>query len=591
MWKASLVASGMTVLFVLVLWTREKEAKSIPAQITGIKYPQTPASMPAAPRPSPLRSTKERREFNSCRLNLAMLGGRFREWAVLEGHGQFPFNVSTNQGGTLELCQAGSDGYDRNAAFHFQVLSNGLTPRQLVCPADSNAQPALVFSMLQAANMSYRLRTGKNISPLNPQQVLAICPIHGYLLLCDGSVRAKEEGRSGDNGEVVQRYRKAADQGNAPAQYHLGTLYAYGTGARMDYGEAAKWYRKAADQGYTEAQYQLGALYARGLGVTRDYTEAARWYRLAADKGYAPAQHFLGHLYANGQGLETEYLEDPDPPPKGLEKGIPDQQGLRSDYAEAAKWWRKAADQGDVRAQSDMGWLYAHGRGVATNYAEAATWYRKSAARGNSVAQFSLGWMSANGLGVEKDYAAAGTWYRKSAERGNPYAQANLGRLYATGRGVERDYAAAAKWYYKSADQGNLYAQWSLGGLFASGLGVAKDCAEALKWYRKAADAGFPPAQNSLAWMLSTSTNASVRNGPLAVGFAEKAVTVTRRANATFLDTLAAAHAEAGDFAKAVAIQNEAMGLLKDANSTREDYTSRLKLYESKAPYREEAKR
>ena len=192
---------------------------------------------------------------------------------------------------------------------------------------------------------------------------------------------------------------------------------------------------------------------------------------------------------------------------------------------------------------------------------------------------------------MEKDYAAAGTWYRKSAERGNPYAQANLGRLYATGRGVERDYAAAAKWYYKSADQGNLYAQWSLGGLFASGLGVAKDCAEALKWYRKAADVGFPPAQNSLAWMLATATNASVRNGPLAVGFAEKAVTATRRANATFLDTLAAAHAEAGDFAKAVAIQNEAMGLLKDANSTREDYTSRLKLYESKAPYREEAKR
>ena len=558
MWRIIPVVFLMTVLFAEFeynLRTSEKQARIIPAQPPGSKYGQTPARLPGAPRPSRLRSTKEYRESTLCRLNLAMLGGRFSEWAVLEGHGQFSFNVSTNKGGTLELCLAGSDGYDGNAAFHFQVLSNGLMPKHLVCPADSNVQPAIAFSMLQAANVSYRLRTGTNISSLNPQQILAICPIHGHRLLCDGSVRAKEEGRSGDDGEVVQQFRKAADQG------------------------------------YTEAQYQLGALYARGLGVTRDYTEAGRWYRLAADKGYAPAQHLLGHLYANGRGLETEYLEDPDPPPKGLEKGIPDQQVLRSDYAEAAKWWRKAADQGDVRAQCDMGWLYANGRGVETNYTEAATWYRKSAARGNSVAQFSLGWMSANGLGVDKDYAAAGTWYRKSAERANPYAQANLGWLYATGRGVERDYAAAAKWYYKSADQGNLYAQWSLGGLFASGLGVAKDCAEALKWYRKAADAGFPPAQNSLAWMLSTSTNASVRNGPLAVGFAEKAVTVTRRANATFLDTLAAAHAEAGDFAKAVAIQNEAMGLLKDANSTREDYTSRLKLYESKAPYREEAKR
>jgi hypothetical protein len=96
----------------------------------------------------------------------------------------------------------------------------------------------------------------------------------------------------------------------------------------------------------------------------------------------------------------------------------------------------------------------------------------------------------------------------------------------------------------------------------------------------------LPPTWNSFAWMLATSTNVSLRHGALAVEFAKKAVTATRRTDAKFLDTLAAADAELGDFDQAIAIQNEAIAVEKDTKA-KQDYAARLQLYEARKPYRE----
>ena len=55
----------------------------------------------------------------SCVNNLKQIGLAFRTWA-LDNDGQFPFNVSTNAGGTREFCAVGADGFDSNAVLHFQ---------------------------------------------------------------------------------------------------------------------------------------------------------------------------------------------------------------------------------------------------------------------------------------------------------------------------------------------------------------------------------------------------------------------------------------------------------------------------------------
>jgi len=108
---------------------------------------------------------------------------------------------------------------------------------------------------------------------------------------------------------------------------------------------------------------------------------------------------------------------------------------------------------------------------------------------------------------------------------------------------------------------------------------------DAIKLFRNHAAAGRH-AQNEIAWLLATYPDPEVRDGRSAVTYAEKAVAATSRANASYLDTLAAAYAEAGDFAKAVTVQKEAMALLRTEKEI-QDYASRLKLYESGSPYRE----
>jgi uncharacterized protein len=94
---------------------------------------------------------------------------------------------------------------------------------------------------------------------------------------------------------------------------------------------------------------------------------------------------------------------------------------------------RPLAEQGDAKAQFNLGIMYDKGRGVPQDYATAASWWRKSAKQGFAIAQFKLGGLYYEGRGVPQDHATAVSWYRKSAEQGNASAQASLGITYAVG--------------------------------------------------------------------------------------------------------------------------------------------------------------
>jgi tetratricopeptide (TPR) repeat protein len=152
--------------------------------------------------------------------------------------------------------------------------------------------------------------------------------------------------------------------------------------------------------------------------------------------------------------------------------------------------------------------------------------------------------------------------------------------------------------YRKAAEQGGLAAirsQRALALLYQRGQGVAKDPAEAAKWYRRLAEefkkrgqGGDVQALNALAWLLTTCEIPEIRDGHSAVSYAATAVNATARKDPALLCTLAAAYAEARDFTNAVATQKEAMALVRD-EAMQKDFSSRLKLYESKFPYREGA--
>ena len=56
-------------------------------------------------------------------------------------------------------------------------------------------------------------------------------------------------------------------------------------------------------------------------------------------------------------------------------------QGVPQDYAEAVKWCRLAAEQGDASAQYNLAVMYAKGQGVPQDYAEAHKWVNLAAAQ------------------------------------------------------------------------------------------------------------------------------------------------------------------------------------------------------------------
>jgi uncharacterized protein len=198
--------------------------------------------------------------------------------------------------------------------------------------------------------------------------------------------------------EAIRWWRYAAERGNADAQCNLG--YA------LEGAEAVRWYRKAAEQGDAGAQFRLGDMYAEGQGVPQDFSEAVNWFRLAAEQLHPEAQFELGRCYDTG-------------------KGVP------QDYAEAVSWYRKAADQADARprfnpdcmeasswrpkatfwaacAHVELGRCYDTGKGVPQDYAEAANWYRKAADQGDAQAQFCLGVKYHIGQGVAQEPRRSG---------------------------------------------------------------------------------------------------------------------------------------------------------------------------------------
>ena len=130
----------------------------------------------------------------------------------------------------------------------------------------------------------------------------------------------------------------------------------------------------------------------------------------------------------------------------------------RGDFATAMREWKPLAEQGNLRAQYNLGLMYHTGRGVPQDYGAAVEWYRKSAAQGADRAQYNLGTMYHNGQGVPQDYGAAVKWYRRAAEQGYAAAQSNLGTMYTNGLGVPQDYVRAHMWENLAGAQGDKIA-------------------------------------------------------------------------------------------------------------------------------------
>ena len=122
--------------------------------------------------------------------------------------------------------------------------------------------------------------------------------------------------------------------------------------------------------------------------------------------------------------------------------------------------------------------------------------YLIEAKKGNAIAQTNLGTLFALGKGVPQDEKEAAQWFRKSAAQGEVIAQSNLGVYYARGQGVAKDDKEAAKWFTLAAKQGDSLSQLSLAIMYDVGRGVTQNRVIAWAWYALARGNGEGTAQN-----------------------------------------------------------------------------------------------
>ena len=184
-----------------------------------------------------------------------------------------------------------------------------------------------------------------------------------------------------------------------------------------------------AQAGQREAQYLVALAYEEGRLVTRDHAAAASWMLESAEQEYVPAQGGMGRLYIAG-------VKDNEP---------------IAHRADAEKWLRLAAAQGDADAQFWLGTAYQRGWFGGLDDREAFHWLRKAAAQGLPNAQFSLGQMYEDGEGVPESNSLAASWYRKAADHSPAFfggvweAEVQLTYMYRDGR--LKDKVQAYMWF------------------------------------------------------------------------------------------------------------------------------------------------
>lgn len=128
--------------------------------------------------------------------------------------------------------------------------------------------------------------------------------------------------------------------------------------------------------------------------------------------------------------------------------------GVAKDYAIAAKWFKAAADQGDVKSHYNLASMYKHGDGVPQDYAEAARLYRMAAEGGHVKALNNLASLYLSGKGVAADPSMAANLFFKAATQGHPSAQFNLGLMYRDGNGVTKDLVKSHMWLNIARENG-----------------------------------------------------------------------------------------------------------------------------------------
>lgn len=434
------------------------------------------------------------------------------------------------------------------SCFVIWLMASGVT---LADTIDARAYVQRAIELIEAGELSLA-RTYLAPAVIDPRLSSAershAYYVRGYSYLADGlPVSASKD------------YARALEfnPDNGPALVGLGDLYHRGEGVDENPQLAYAFFESAAETGHPEANLFIGFALLQGRGIEQDVDRAREILSTLAEDGSVQAMLYLGRSY------REPFAPDPDP-------------------ALARQWIEQAAELGSVEAKATLGYMHYKGEFGEPDLIEAVRLFEEASAAGSSSAKVALGHMYLVGDGLPTDPTLARQLLEQAAEAGDLAGALSLGHIYEAGIGVDRDLERAESWYLKGAHAGFGQAQLRL---FYLLLGRGEDT-NAVHWIAKAAEQNLPQAQNDYAWLLSTSHMDNLRDGELALSYAERAVAQVE--SAAYLDTLAAAYAELGRYTEAVSTQEQALALVAEAGSEEaQALAEHLAAYQAGEPWRE----
>jgi TPR repeat protein len=225
--------------------------------------------------------------------------------------------------------------------------------------------------------------------------------------------------------------------------------------------DAIRDYLKTVNHKDAEAQYFLGIQAEYGLNRFASLTNAITYYKKAADQGFVKAFCRLGQMCRDGRGTVLNHKK-------------------------AVAWFSAATDRGDSDAQVALGDMYLRGQGVEQVDMETAVrYYSRAADQRCPLGLYNLGVCYERGWGVLENPIKAVELLEKAAKNGELLAQNQISYLFLNNSCV-RNFDAAFDWALIAAERKNAQSCYRLGWMYENGYGVFEDHCKALEWYVKA---------------------------------------------------------------------------------------------------------
>jgi TPR repeat protein len=206
----------------------------------------------------------------------------------------------------------------------------------------------------------------------------------------------------GKNHLYNQKYDQAkkiltplANDNDREAQYYLAQVYR----AQKQFDKAFTWFKKSGDNGNSQAYFQMGLMHDNGEGVEMNPLNAMDWYRKAKLSEINSLSDKQAKFYDDNQN--------------GTLKQVTANTMLEKQ--------KQVAENGDVEAQYIVAQRLDFGIFVPRNFAEAIKWYQRAAENGHKESQFQLGYFFCRGVGVEQNKKLANEWLIKSGRK--PYCK------------------------------------------------------------------------------------------------------------------------------------------------------------------------